>query len=51
MLCLCFIGESDMFVFIIECVGVWACCESCMYRVCKVSVLSFKWSGVSKVEL
>ena len=37
--------------FNIECVGVCICCESCMYRVWRVSVLSFMWSGVRRVEL
>ena len=31
------------------CVCVY--CESCMYLVCRASVLSFRWSGVRRVEL
>jgi len=49
--CLCFIGESGMCVSCIECVCVCVYCESCMYLVCRVSVFSFRWSGVRRVEL
>ena len=49
--CLCFIGDIGMCVSSIGSVGVWAYCESCMYLVCRVSVFSFRWSGVRRVEL